>query len=86
LKDADVLILDEATSDLDTHLERRVHDAIESADRDYATVAIAHRLSTIRDADRIYTFTNGEITEAGTHQELLEQGGTYATLHATQTN
>jgi subfamily B ATP-binding cassette protein MsbA len=86
LKDADVLVLDEATSDLDTHLERRVHDAIESADSDYATVAIAHRLSTIRDADRIYTFTDGRITETGTHGELLERGGTYANLHATQTN
>lgn len=84
LKDADILILDEATSDLDSHLEREVHRSIETMDREYAIVAIAHRLSTVENADRIYTVENGEITESGTHHELLEKGGKYAELHAIQ--
>ena len=84
LKDADVLVLDEATSDLDTHLERRVHAAIEAMDRDYGVVAIAHRLSTIRGADRIYTVEDGSIVETGTHEELIAAGGPYATLYETQ--
>lgn len=84
LKDADLLVLDEATSDLDTHLEEAVHDAIEAMDRDYAMVAIAHRLSTITDADRIYTMDDGRVVESGTHSELVERGGQYAGLYATQ--
>ncbi|MEM4780799.1 MAG: ATP-binding cassette domain-containing protein, partial [Halalkalicoccus sp.] len=84
LKDADVLILDEATSDLDSHLEGEVHAGIEAVDSEYATIAIAHRLSTVRNADRIYTVEDGEITEVGDHEQLIETGGTYAELYAIQ--
>ena len=85
LKDADLLILDEATSDLDTHLEEEVHQAIENMERDYGMIAIAHRLSTVTGADQIYTMDNGRILESGSHQELMEVGGQYAALHASQT-
>jgi len=84
LADADVLILDEATSDLDTHLEQEVQTAIEMMDREYIIVTIAHRLSTIKNADRIYTVENGQITESGEHGNLLSQDGRYADLYETQ--
>jgi ATP-binding cassette, subfamily B, bacterial MsbA len=84
LKEADLLILDEATSDLDTALERRVHHGIESMDRDYAMLVIAHRLSTVTNADRIYTMEDGEIVEFGPHEELLSNSSTYSSLYALQ--
>ncbi|USZ67221.1 ABC transporter ATP-binding protein/permease [Halorussus salilacus] len=84
LKDADVLVLDEATSDLDTRIEADVQREIESMDREYAIVAIAHRLSTVRGADRIYALEDGRITEQGDHDELVDEDGTYADLYATQ--
>jgi subfamily B ATP-binding cassette protein MsbA len=84
LKDADFLVLDEATSDLDSNLEKEVQAAIESMDREYGIIAIAHRLSTVKNADRIYTVDNGEIIESGTHQELLEEEGDYAELYTIQ--
>ncbi len=84
LTDADLLILDEATSDLDTHLEQEVQRAIEEMDRDYAMITIAHRLSTVVNADRIYAMDSGEITEKGRHQELIEKEGDYADLYAVQ--
>ncbi|MEF8801849.1 MAG: ABC transporter ATP-binding protein [Halolamina sp.] len=84
LEDADLLVLDEATSDLDSNLEKDVQRAIETMDRDYAVIAIAHRLSTVRNADRIYTVEDGRIAEAGTHEELVENDGTYADLYAIQ--
>ena len=86
LKDADVLVLDEATSDLDTVTERDVQAAIESMDRAYATLVIAHRLSTVRNADRIYTIEDGEIIEVGDHEELLATGGQYAEFYRGQTD
>ncbi|WP_122089311.1 ABC transporter ATP-binding protein [Halalkalicoccus subterraneus] len=85
LDDADVLILDEATSDLDSNLEREVQRAIETMDHDYIVVTIAHRLSTVKNADRIYTLEEGRIAEAGDHSELVENDGTYADLYAIQT-
>jgi subfamily B ATP-binding cassette protein MsbA len=85
LKDADLLILDEATSNLDSNIEERVHGAIESMDRDYAIMVIAHRLSTVVNADRIYTLEDGHVVEKGTHRELLQNSGTYADLYETQT-
>ncbi|MFC7135308.1 MULTISPECIES: ABC transporter ATP-binding protein [Salinibaculum] len=81
LKDAELLVLDEATSDLDTELEERVHRNIERLDRDYTILVIAHRLSTVINADRIYTMEDGQIVERGPHSELLQQGGTYARLY-----
>ncbi len=84
LKDADVLVLDEATSDLDSNLEKEVQAAIEAMDRDYAMIAIAHRLSTVENADRIYTVEDGEIVEVGAHSELVENGGQYANLYGIQ--
>lgn len=84
LEDADLLILDEATSDLDSNLEREVQDSIEAMDRDYAMLVIAHRLSTVENADRIYTMEDGEIIETGTHRELLENDGTYSQLYTIQ--
>lgn len=84
IEDADLLILDEATSDLDSNLEKQVQESIEQMDRDYAIVTIAHRLSTVKNADRIYTVEGGEITEQGSHQELVEQGGKYGELYTIQ--
>jgi len=84
LKDADFLVLDEATSDLDSSLEKEVQAAIESMDREYGIIAIAHRLSTVKNADQIYTVEKGEIIESGTHQELLAEEGDYADLYTIQ--
>ncbi|MGM0716609.1 MAG: ABC transporter ATP-binding protein [Halobacteriota archaeon] len=84
LKDADLLVLDEATSDLDTGIERDVQTAIERMERTYPIVAIAHRLSTVRDADRIYTLEDGRVVEQGQHGDLIDNGGQYATLYANQ--
>jgi subfamily B ATP-binding cassette protein MsbA len=84
LKDADFLVLDEATSDLDSSLEKEVQASIEAMDRDYGIIAIAHRLSTVKNADTIYTLDNGEIIESGSHEELLEDDGEYAELYAIQ--
>jgi subfamily B ATP-binding cassette protein MsbA len=86
IKDADILILDEATSDLDSGLEKLVQEAIEEMERNYAIITIAHRLSTVKNADRIYTVENGQISEAGKHDELVEKGGKYAELYGIQSN
>jgi subfamily B ATP-binding cassette protein MsbA len=86
LEDADVLILDEATSDLDSNLEKQVQQAIEEMDRDYAIITIAHRLSTVKNADRIYTIEEGLVTETGQHGELVAEGGKYAELYGIQAN
>lgn len=84
LKDAELLILDEATSDLDTNIEATVHEAIEEMDRNYAMFVIAHRLSTVINADCIYAVEDGEIIESGTHDELISRGGAYSDLYQTQ--
>lgn len=84
LEDADVLILDEATSDLDSNLEKDVQRAIESMDREYAIIAIAHRLSTVKNADQIYTVENGMILESGVHDDLVDRNGKYAELYTIQ--
>jgi ATP-binding cassette, subfamily B, bacterial len=84
LKDPRVLILDEATSALDTANERLVQTALAPLMRGRTTIAIAHRLSTIRAADVIFALDQGEVVEAGSHDELLERGGLYARLYAEQ--
>ena len=85
LTDPEVLVLDEATSDLDSSLEREIQDELERLEDEYTVFVIAHRLSTVENADKIYTMANGRITEAGTHQELIQSGGTYAELYEIQT-
>ncbi|MDX1776195.1 MAG: lipid A export permease/ATP-binding protein MsbA [Desulfobulbales bacterium] len=84
LKNAPILILDEATSSLDTESEREVQQAIENLVQHRTTFVIAHRLSTIRNADRIIVIQNGEIVEEGTHETLLPQGGVYKMLYDMQ--
>lgn len=84
LEDADILVLDEATSHLDTNIENRVQTKIESMDRDFSIIAIAHRLSTIQGADQILTLEDGKIIEEGEHDTLLEKGGRYAELYHAQ--
>jgi ATP-binding cassette subfamily B protein len=84
LKDPRVLILDEATSALDTASERRVQAALEPLMESRTTLAIAHRLSTIVAADVIFVLDHGRLVDRGTHEELLERGGLYATLHRQQ--
>ena len=84
LKNAPILILDEATASLDNRAEQEVQMAIEALVEGRTTVVIAHRLSTIRDADIIVVMSGGSIVERGTHEALLAQGGEYARLHALQ--
>jgi subfamily B ATP-binding cassette protein MsbA len=84
LSEAEILVLDEATSDLDSNLEKKVQKAVESMEQEYTIFAIAHRLSTVQNADRIYTVENGEIIETGRHKELIAKGGAYADLYTTQ--
>jgi len=83
-KNAPILILDEATSALDTESERAVQQALETLMQGRTTLVIAHRLSTIEHADRIVVMSHGEISEMGTHAELILKNGTYANLHQLQ--
>jgi ATP-binding cassette subfamily B protein len=80
LKDPPILILDEATSALDAESEQLIQRALKALLRGRTAFVIAHRLSTVRDADRIVVIKDGEIAEAGSHAELLAQGGYYASL------
>jgi subfamily B ATP-binding cassette protein MsbA len=84
LKDAPILILDEATSSLDTQSERQVQQALESLRRGRTAFIIAHRLSTIENADRIVVLQKGRILETGAHTELLARNGLYASLYRMQ--
>ena len=84
LKDAPILILDEATSSLDTESEKEVQEALENLMMGRTTLVIAHRLSTIANADRIVVLVNGEIVEEGTHDSLLKRQGEYFKLYNMQ--
>lgn len=79
-----ILILDEATSHVDTRTEKAIQDAMQLAMKDRTSIVIAHRLSTIRDADMIIVMDQGKIVESGRHQELLDQKGKYYELYMTQ--
>ena len=82
LRNPPVLVLDEATSSLDTQTERLVQEALERLSEGRTTIAIAHRLSTVRDADQIVVLDRGRIVEVGTYDELLARGGRFAELVA----
>lgn len=84
LKNAPILILDEATSSLDTEAEMEVQEALERLMKGRTTLVIAHRLSTIRNADRIVVLVKGEIVEEGAHETLLARRGEYYKLHQLQ--
>jgi len=84
LSDAPMLILDEATSNVDSRTEIQIQEAMNGLMQGRTSFVIAHRLSTIQNADTILVVRGGEITEQGTHQELLRQGGFYSTLYNSQ--
>ena len=85
LKDAPLLVLDEATSAVDNETEAALQRSIERISQDRTTIVIAHRLSTVRHADRIVVLENGCVMEDGQHDALVSQGGIYARLWSVQT-
>ena len=84
LHDPRILILDEATSSLDTPTEKKIQEAIANLTRGRTTFAIAHRLSTLRSADRIVVLDDGKVAEVGSHEELMQREGLFHRLVETQ--
>ena len=82
--DSRVLVLDEATSSVDSEIEARIEEATNELMADRTSIVIAHRLSTVQGADHIIVLHHGELCELGTHEELLEKEGLYARLHELQ--
>ncbi|MFH1766434.1 MAG: ABC transporter ATP-binding protein, partial [Gemmatimonadota bacterium] len=82
--DPSILILDEATSSVDSEIEAQIEEATNEVMKDRTSLVIAHRLSTVQGVDRILVFHHGELRETGSHQELLDRGGLYARLHELQ--
>ena len=80
VEDSEILILDEATSNVDTRTEKEIQDAMQRVMRSRTSLVIAHRLSTVRNADAIMVLENGEIIERGNHNELFQLGGRYYEL------
>ena len=85
LTDAPILVLDEATSALDSESEALVQEALENLMRGRTSIVVAHRLSTVAALDRIVVLADGEIVEDGTHAQLVDAGGEYASLWSRQT-
>ena len=80
LQNPDIIILDEPTSALDSESEHLISQGLDEIRKEKTLIVIAHRLSTIRQADQIIVLDNGRLTEQGTHEKLLEQGGDYSRL------
>ena len=84
LADPEILILDEATSSVDTRTEVLIQEAMNNVLADRTSFVVAHRLSTIRDADKIIVMNHGDVVETGTHDELIEKNGFYADIYNAQ--
>lgn len=84
IKDADILVLDEATNNLDSQTESDILDSIEQSSNDYGIITISHRLSTVKRADTINILIDGQITNRGTHEELIRSDNEYQELYDLQ--